>query len=285
VRATRDTIVAVVEQLAAHGSAWLATAHAADARTVALGGTDVALEHAAGDTCRTIDFKGYAWTRTPSDVSGAAMTRYDESTPQTWRVPLCDDLAPSLVVEAPRGGYLVPAAHATPVGELLAVHGIAFRRLDAAAGGDGVSAFRADTATFAAGSFEGRQRVTLAGDWADEPLSVGPGSLFVPIAQPKARLAMALLEPRATDSLAAWGMFNNHFERKEYMEAYVAEAVAREMLAADPALREAFARRLREDAAFAADPVARLDFFYRRHPSWDTRLNLYPILRTDAIPD
>ena len=60
----------------------------------------------------------------------------------------------------------------------------------------------------------------------------------------KARLVMALLEPQAPDALAAWGAFNNHFERKEYMEAYVAEAVAREMLEADPAVREAFERLL-----------------------------------------
>jgi hypothetical protein len=285
VRATRNTIVAVVEQVAEHGRRWLDTAHDADARASELGGTAVPLEYAAVEPCGTIGFKGYAWSRTPSSVSGTDMTRYDEETPQVWRVPLCDDIEPTLVVEAPRGGYLVPAAYAAPVGELLALHGIAFRRLAQGAEADGVSAFRADEVAFAAGSFEGRQRATLAGDWAHEAIAVGPGSLFVPIAQPRARLAMALLEPRATDSLAAWGEFNNHFERKEYMEAYVAEAVAREMLAADAALRAAFEARLREDAAFAADPAARLDFFYRRHPSWDERFNLYPILRTDAVPE
>jgi hypothetical protein len=110
---------------------------------------------------------------------------------------------------------------------------------------------------------------------------VGGGALFVPIAQPRARLVMALLEPQAPDSLLQWGVFNNAFEAKEYMEAYVAEAVAREMLAADPALKLAFERRLRDDPAFAGDPSARLRFFHRRHPSWDERLDLYPVLRVD----
>ena len=77
----------------------------------------------------------------------------------------------------------------------------------------------------------------------------------------------------------SWGFFNAAFERKEYMEDYVAEEVAREMLAADPALRAEFEQRLREDPAFAADPAARLDFFYRRHPSWDERFSLYPVYR------
>ena len=37
------------------------------------------------------------------------------------------------------------------------------------------------------------------------------------------------------------------------------------------ALKEAFERRVREDAAFAKSPAARLDFFYRRHPAFDER--------------
>src|SRR5690606_14121845 len=127
-------------------------------------------------------------------------------------------------------------------------------------------------------------RVTLAGDWKPETRDVAAGALFVPIAQPKARLVMHILEPQAPDSLAAWGEFNNAFERKEYMEPYVAEQVAREMLAADPGLKAEFDQRLREDAEFAASPRARLDFFYRRHSSWDQRYNLYPVLRIDTLP-
>lgn len=66
------------------------------------------------------------------------------------------------------------------------------------------------------------------------------------------------------------------------MEDYVAEMVAREMLAADPALKAEFERRLVSDPGFAADPSARLDFFYRRHESFDERLDLYPVMRTDT---
>ena len=74
-------------------------------------------------------------------------------------------------------------------------------------------------------------------------------------------------------------MFNACFEQKEQMERYVAEQTAREMLAADPALRAEFERTVASDPKFAADPSARLDFFLRRHSSWDVRYNLYPILR------
>ena len=84
----------------------------------------------------------------------------------------------------------------------------------------------------------------------------------------------------ASRGMLAWGEFNNHFELKEYLEAYVAEPIAREQLR-DPALKAEFERRLREDAKFAADPAARLEFFHRRHASWDDRYRRYPVLRSD----
>jgi hypothetical protein len=68
------------------------------------------------------------------------------------------------------------------------------------------------------------------------------------------------------------------------MEPYVAEDVARAMLAKDPALAARFEQKLREDREFAASPRARLDYFYRLHPSWDERYGLYPVLRTEATP-
>ncbi|MFO3707127.1 M14 family metallopeptidase [Xanthomonas codiaei] len=279
VRITRNTIVSVLQQAARHGTAWRADALAADQRASRLAGTSEPLSFAAGPKARTVAFRGYAYTRTPSPISGALMTRYDETTPQIWNVPLRDQIAPDLVVDAPRGGYLVPAAQAAFVAEKLRLHGIAFRTIDSAADYP-VQSFRAEDTRFAARSNEGHQTVEVSGQWREERRAVPAGSLFVPIAQPKARLVMAMLEPQAPDSLLQWGFFNNAFERKEYMEAYVAEDVARDMLARDAGLKAQFEQRLANDTTFAADPQARLEFFARRHSSWDERYQLYPVLRT-----
>ena len=284
VRITRNAVVSVLEQMAAHGAQWRRLADASDARAAELGGTTQALDWKATDRARTVDFRGYAYTRTPSEVSGALMTRYDESTPQVWHLPLRDQVVPALEVTAPRAGYLVPPAWAAVVRPALEAHGVAFRPLDADWAQAPVAAFRATAMKFAAAPSEGHQRATLEGAWAPERRDIGAGALYVPLAQPLARLALALLEPQAPDSLAAWGGFNNAFERKEYMEDYVAEDVARQMLARDPALRAQFQRRLEADPDFAADPAARLDFFYRLHPAWDERYGLYPVLRLDQPP-
>jgi hypothetical protein len=212
------------------------------------------------------------------------MTRYDESKPEIWRIPLRDHLVPELVRNVPGAGYLVPAEHAAWVAEKLAEHGVRFERLAQSHSALPVQAFRATAVKRDAGTTEGRQRMAVTGNWAAETRDLPAGSLFVPIAQPLSALAMHLLEPDAPDSLAAWGRFAAAFEAKEYMEPYVAEQVAREQLAASPALRDEFAARLRDDAAFAASARQRLDFFYRRLPSYDERFNLYPVLRVDARP-
>ncbi|MBB3342941.1 M14 family metallopeptidase [Luteimonas sp. RC10] len=282
---TRNTVVSVLEQIARRGRAWKRVAADADARAAALGGTPLPLDWQATTRARMVNFRGYAYTRTLSEVSGALMTRYDETTPQIWRVPLRDEIVPSLTVTLPRAGYIVPAAHAASVAQALDRHGIAYSTLTHAHPQLAVETFRAERTAFGTAPVEGHQRLTLEGRWRAEPQDIGAGALYVPIAQPKARLVAALLEPQAPDSMAAWGRFNTHFERKEYMEDYVAEAVAREMLAADPALAEDFRTRLRDDPAFAADPSARLTYFYRRHSAWDARYNLYPVVRTDVAPE
>ncbi len=297
VRVTRNTLVGLGQLLATHGREWLAQAHAADATASRLGGTAAILDYASdwrepgqagrdarepeAKDARMIDFRGYAYTRTLSPVSGALVTAYDSKTPQIWKVPLRDDVTPSLTVTAPRGGYVVPAGYSTEIGAKLALHGIQFGILDKTIKDFDAQAFRASRVAFGTAPFEGRMRTTLEGDWRSERCEIPAGSLFVPISQPLSRLILALLEPRAPDSFAAWGFFNGCFEQKEQLEPYVAETIAATILAGDAKLKKQFEQRVASDPAFAGDPAARLEFFWQRHDSWDQRYNLYPVLRSE----
>ena len=281
VDATARSIRAMLTQVAGNAKTWQAQARAADAAAAKLGGQPVVLDYTHSEKARPIDFLGYAYTRTPSEVSGGLMTRYDESTPEIWKLPLFDDIQPKLTVTAPRGGYLIPPMYAAKLGPQLARHGIAFTPIKTPQT-VAVSEYRAETANFSKAPFESHQTLTVTGQWQASRSDLPAGTLFVPIAQPKARLVIALLEPEAPDSYLSWGLFNNHFERKEYMEDYVAEAVARDMLK-DPAIKSAFDKRVAEDKAFAESPQQRLDFFAQRHASWDTRYRLYPVRRTETV--
>ena len=283
VRVTRNTIVSLAEMMNKDGAQWRAATIEADKRAEKLGGQSAAVDYENGPHVAMIDFRGYAYTREPSAVSGTLATRYDPSKPEVWHIPLKDTVVSKVTVQAPRGGYIVPAAEAALMAEKLSLHGIRFTRLRAPQENAEVEAFRATNVTYSKTSFEGHTTMTFEGAWKPERRAIPAGSLFVPIAQPNARLMLVLLEPLSPDSFAAWGFFNRAFESKEYMEPYVEETVAADMLAHHPEIAAEFKKRLAEDPAFAASPSQRLDFFYKKHPSWDERLNLYPIYRTATV--
>jgi len=297
VRITRNTIVSLAELVAKQGQEWLKLCHQADQTAQELGGREVTLDYVtrwrepsrAGTAvdqretsgARTIEFRGYAYTRTESPISGGLVTAYDPKTPQIWRVPMRDAVKPLLVVRAPGAGYVIPVAFVPELKPRLQAHGIEHAEVKGRHTGVRANIFRATEVKFSAAPFEGRMRAQLDGAWSEEQVNIESGALFVPITQKLARLVSALLEPRAPDSFAAWGFFNGCFEQKEQMEPYVAEQIAAQMLAADPALRAEFTAKLEADPYFAASPGDRLEFFLRRHVSWDERYNLYPVVRVD----
>jgi len=279
VRITRNTIDAMLRLTAQHGKEWQAVAEQADARSQTKIGQKEALDYTVSDKVRTIDFLGYEYTRTLSDVSGQLMTHYDETKPLVWQLPLHDDIIVGQSEIMP-AAYIVPPAFAAFVSQKLKQHGISYSVIDKTIMKAKVETFRADTAKQSAQSVESHQRLAITGEWKNEPSDIKQGSLYVPLNQAKSKLVMALFEAKAPDSLLAWGFFNNAFEQKEYMEDYVAEEVARDMLAKDPALAAAFRKKVAEDPDFAKDPQARLQYFYKLHSAWDKEFNKYPVMRT-----
>lgn len=280
VQIARNIIVDLAGMAARQGARWLAEAKAADARAAQGAPLQVVLDWKPTERFRTIDFQGYAYTRTPSEVSGGTWTRYDDRKPQVWKVPLYDELVPAVSADAPAGGYIVPAAYAAQVAALLDLHGVRYERLQQARLQAQVESFRAQSVALAPTTFESRQRATVTGAWAPDTRDLLAGSLFVPVAQPRARLVVTLFEPLGPDSLLSWGQFNSSFQQQEYMEGYVAEEVARVQLR-DPALAKAYQQRLDSDPAFAASPSERLKFFAKRHSSAEQALNLYPVVRVE----
>lgn len=284
VKTTRDVLVSLLTHLSNEAPEWLAAAAAADKADQDPSSREVALLWENGDKVKTIDFQGYAYVREKSEISGQTWIHYDETKPQVWKIPLKDNVVPAIVVQTPEAGYLVPAAHAGWLGEKLALHGFKFQKLTKPVLGAQVEAFRATGKTLKESSFEGHVPVILKGTWHEETEDLPAGSLFVPANQPGRALLAQLLEPVAPDSFAAWGFFDTAFEFKDGMEAYVNESEARKMLAQSPALKAEFEQKLATDAAFAKDPQARLRFFAERHPSWDSRYNLYPVFRMAKAP-
>lgn len=172
--------------------------------------------------------------------------------------------------------YWIPAAW-SDLGDVLRLHGIRFERLSAPRTVD-VDQLRLPDAKIADEAFEGRVRVE-SGEAVVEPASVrfGPGALRVSTDQPGGTLAVLLLDPRSPDSFFQWGSMLEILQETEYFESYVIAPMAERMLAEDPQLAAEFAARLAADEKFAADPDARLRFFYERTPFYDREFKLYPV--------
>jgi hypothetical protein len=282
VRTTYDFLRALFELAAREAPAWTAAEARAGAADLGLGGGELPVAWENGPHVTSLSFRGYAYEREPSEISGGTWTKYDETRPQTWQMPLRDELVAKTTVRVPRAGYIVDGGYAARVADVLDAHGVRYERL-AGTPRLAVDAYRATRVT-PQPLFEGHARLALEGAWARETRTLDRGALFVPVRQPGARVIVQLFDPAAPDSLAQWGIFATPFERKEYMEAYVAEEAARAMLAAQPGLRAQFDAALAADPELAKDPAKRLEWFYRRHPAWDERTNLWPIYRADEAP-
>lgn len=243
-------------------------------------GESIPLAFGLADETETLEFLGVATTRTKSEVSGADWVQYDPSKPQVLRLPVQRTVTVTAKASAP-AAYVVPPAWHELI-ERLQAHGIAMSRIDRDTSTMS-SRYRFGTVEWAPRPFEGRHAVTaLEQSDARGEDTLPAGSWLVRMDQPKARLAALLLEPASPDSFLRWGLLDAIFEDKEYAEPRVMEAMAREMLAKDPALKAEFEAKLASDAAFAADPAARLRFFYVRTPYFDSEFSRDPVRRLDG---
>ncbi|WIG95007.1 M14 family metallopeptidase [Myxococcus sp. SDU36] len=283
VKATRNVVASLLRLVARDGATLRAAVKAADAEDAAGKTREVVLAWKNTEQQRTIDFRGYAYERGASDVSGQTWIRYDDTKPQIWKVPYFEELQPALTASLPAGGYLVPPAHAAWVEAKLAAHGLRSKRLSRPVASAAVECFRASETKWSTQSVENRQTLNVKGAWEPRTQALPAGTLYVPVAQEGVELVAHLLEPTGPDSLLSWGFFNAHFEQKEYVEDYVLEPFARELLAKDAAVKAEWEAKLK-DPAFAKDARARLRFFYERHPARDVQLRVYPVLRIQAAP-
>jgi hypothetical protein len=286
VRGTYDLLRFTLEEVNSNTEKLLSAVREADELTVKAGQSyDPArrypLQIEMTDKHRSLLFKGVESRTEMSDVSGQMRVVFGTK-PADVTAPFYDEGRVAAAV-APPLYYVVPPQWGEAVG-VIAAHGLRLQRLAAPATVE-VESYRFTDVKFAAAPFEGRVLPSYKSNPVRERRTFPAGSVVVPVAQPAGFVAVHLLEPSAPDSLIAWGFFNAIFEQKEYGEDYVLEKLAREMLAKDESLRRDFEQKLKSDPKFAADPGARLNFFYERSPYWDRQLNLYPVGRVLAPLD
>lgn len=222
-------------------------------------------------------FKGIRYETYESLASGAKEVRWlGEADPELWRLPFYGSHS-TLQLARPKA-YWVPSYRADLI-ERLKLHGVQVETLDAARTVP-VEMLRLVDPRVAPRANEGHVQIsveqvtTQSRDW-----TFPKGSVRISTDQPLGDLVVLLLEPQSNESFFAWGMVPEVLSRVEYIEPYAIAPLAEKMLAADPALKAAFEAKLKAEPAFAADPDARLAWFYRQTPFYDDRHLLYPIAR------
>ena len=173
--------------------------------------------------------------------------------------------------------YLVPAEW-TAVIDRLAWHGVRTRRLREPAEVE-ISTVRFHDEKWSERPYEGHHPMTFTCEPLVETRLFAAGSVLVPMDQPLARVAAHLLEPDGPDSMVQWGFFDPIFERVEYVESYVIEAMIPRLLEEHPGWADELEAAKAADPEFAADPRAIRNWFYERTPYHDQRVGIYPVGR------
>jgi murein tripeptide amidase MpaA len=227
------------------------------------------------DPIATWDFLTIQSEEFSSPVSGARTTRWNGKAGPVVKTPVYGS-EPALKLSVPKA-YWVPSTKPDVIDRLKA-HGV---KVEAIRKAQAVEVDMIRLAGFkAAMPSEGRVPVTTTGVMHEKRTETfPPGSVRVSTDQPLGALAAYLLEPESEDSFFAWGFFSEILQRVEYMEPYAIAPMAERMLAGDPKLKAEFENRLKDDPAFAASPLRRLQFFYERSPFFDDRYLLYPVGR------
>jgi len=231
------------------------------------------------DTTRVeqLPWKGYAAHERPSGVSGLPRLYYDRSRPTETAVPWRDHAAPAITVTKPTA-YAVPQAWPEAI-ERLRLAGVPLDTLRQERTLR-VEAHRITDFSSTDGPYEGHylhRGVNVSTDTVT--VTLRPGDVLVPMGHRTDRLAMEMLEPRASDGLFAWGFFDSVLQQKEWFSDYVFEDIAAGLLAKDPALRRALDERRTADPAFAASAWQQLYWVYQRSPHYEPGRRLYPVMR------
>jgi|CXWL01.1.fsa_nt_gi hypothetical protein len=290
VRALEAFLGALLAEVGKGGAELVAAAAQAEAEVVAKGlrgavTDELVLAWRPKPTGETIRWPVYDWHTGTSIVTGEPLLDYRRGAlrstdPRGLEVPWVHRSEAERTVIRPRGYLVLPGW--PQIEETLAAQGIRTCRLEHSLSVE-VETLRVEKPELSPRSYQGRHAVAAKVVRTRERVHAPEGSLWVPADQPDFELAAQLLEPDAPDSLFAWGLLSSVLERKEYIERRVLEAEAKRRLAADPAL-EAEWRAALADPAFAADPRARFEWWWRHTPYWDTRVGQLPVLRVMVRP-
>jgi hypothetical protein len=225
-------------------------------------------------------FKGYESRMIPSNITGKSRLFYDREQPYSRQIPFYNYYEPFLMVEKP-DFYIIPQAW-TEVIERLKANGVQFKR------------FQKDTTltveVYYVENYNTSQRPNN-GRYSHSNIQIRRdlqeidfycGDYVIETNQMANNYIVQTLEPHATDSYFSWNFFDAILSRKEYFSAYIFEEYAEEFLKNNPFVKADLDERRKNDAAFADNAYAQLNFIYERSPFFEKSYLRVPVYRLNT---
>lgn len=217
------------------------------------------------------DFLGVSFTHKQSSITGSKIVQWTGKA-EKMNIPVYSSPGEQDNVKRPKA-YWIPASWKKVINRL-SIHGIEMQVLPEPQKVK-VKMYRITDYTVGT-PYEGHIQVKNAQLQSEVIEQLFPtGSARISTDQDLGNLAIVLLEPNSPDSFFQWGFFWEIFQRTEYVEAYVMEPLAQQMLDNDPQLASKFKKYCTENPNASARE--KLHWFYQQTSFFDTQWKLYPI--------
>jgi hypothetical protein len=225
----------------------------------------------------TLNFKGYKATFIDSKVTSGKRLFYDTTKPFEKETKYYNNFLPKKEITIPKAYILQKGWH--KIIDRLNNNHIAFTR------------FKKDTTiTVEVNHIEDykTRETAYEGHYLhyntkiskkNREITFKTGDLFIPTDQNGIRYLIETLEAEATDSFFNWNFFDTILQQKEGYSAYVFEDIAAEFLAENPKIKMLLDKKLKDNAEFAKNPRAQLDFIYKKTAHYEPAHLYLPIFK------
>lgn len=115
----------------------------------------------------------------------------------------------------------------------------------------------------------------------DMKILVRKGDFIIYTNQFQNRYIVETLEPEAVDSYFNWNFFDAVLGQKEHFSDYVFEDTAAELLKNNKELSAAFEKKKSDDAEFAKNKYAQLEYIYKSSEYFEKTFMRYPVYRLE----
>lgn len=226
-----------------------------------------------------IKFKGYESSYKKSEIGDYNRLFYDRTKPFEKDVKFYNKYIPTTSVVKPKA-YIIPFAWDQVIDRMV-LNKVKFERVKKDTLMT-VSVYYIEDFKTVNKPYEGHylhSNVKL--NKKEMQILVRKGDFIIYTNQFQNRYIVETLEPEAVDSYFNWNFFDAILGQKEHFSDYVFEDTAAELLKNNKDLNDKFEKKKTEDAEFAKNKYAQLEYIYKSSEYFEKTFMRYPVYRLE----